>query len=296
MDESAQQPRQSSPKAKSGNKLMVIIISSILVVALVAVGILYVMEVGKLNDAKAKIVDLEGNVASLEGNVASLQAQLTTEKANVTSLQTQLAAEKDNVTKLTADLSGAQGQITTLQSELDASKARVTTLTTDLATAQSKVTTLEASLSKANADLTKATVDLVTMAATNDSLNAELRKLKDPRHFYSLTELQDWLQRDDTDTNPYLEPLRDSERAYILQIKALRDGYLLPAALDFYSQTLYCKNVAIVGGNIYRVDADTDQITLMCITAPFFSNPLPMCDRSYDDGSCHSPYPPYPEA
>jgi flagellar basal body-associated protein FliL len=88
MDKSAQQPRQSSPKAKS-DKLIVIIISSILIVALVAVGVLYVMQVSKLNDAKAQIVDLEGNVASIEGNVASLQAQLTAEKANITSLQTQ---------------------------------------------------------------------------------------------------------------------------------------------------------------------------------------------------------------
>ena len=81
------------PAKKSGSSPLMAIISGILVVALIAVGVLYVMGTGKLNKANE-------NITSLEANVSSLQGQLATEKASVASLQTQLATEKANVATL----------------------------------------------------------------------------------------------------------------------------------------------------------------------------------------------------
>jgi predicted nucleic acid-binding Zn-ribbon protein len=281
----------------SGGKAVGYVISGVLVVALIALGFVFNQTSGKLNTANDKITSLQSDVAAKQGNIDSLNTQLTTEKANVASLQTQLTAAQANVTKLTSDLSAsqasltaAQGQIKTIQASLDTATASVTKLTSDLATANAKVTTTQASLDKATADLTKATSDLATANASLTKANADLaamttnynnvnvnyKKVADPRHFLTVQELTDWLARDDTNTNLAYINLRSSEKCYILQIKASRDGLLLPATIEYASNGVYYGNVAIVGGAIYFVDVATDAITLEGTTAAYASHPLPL--------------------
>jgi septal ring factor EnvC (AmiA/AmiB activator) len=175
------------PAKKSGGNPLMLIISGILVVALIAVGVLYGMEAGKLSKANKNIDDLTANVAGLNG-------QLTTEKANVASLQTQLDTAKANAADLQTQLTASQGKVTSLTSGLADANAKVTSLTADLATANAKVTSTQTSLDKASADL-------ATAVATNTAQAATLKQIQDPKHFSNLSELTSWLAKDDTNTN-----------------------------------------------------------------------------------------------
>ncbi|MGA3093922.1 MAG: tetratricopeptide repeat protein [Dehalococcoidales bacterium] len=232
-------------------------ITALLVVALIALGIFYEQEVSKLNEADTRITGLTANVTSLEG-------QLTTEKANVATLQTQLTAANGQVTSLTADLATANGKVTSLTADLATANGKVTSLTSDLATANAKVTSTQASLDKANSDLAAALITNTTQAAT-------LKTVQDPRHFDTLAELTAWLAKDDTNTNPAYASYSGYSKAFILQVKALRDGYILPACLDWDSSYIYSWNVAVVGGIVYSIDPTTDVLT----QGPTFGSPPP---------------------
>ncbi len=267
-----EEPGTKPPKGSgSGGNVLMYSITAILVVALIALGVFYGQEVSKLNEANTRIT-------SLKANATSLESQLATEKSNVATLQTQLAAEKANVADLQTQLTAANGQITSLKADLSASQAKVTSLTSDLATANTKVTSLTADLATANAKVTstqasldKANLDLATAVATNATQSATLKKVQDPKHFDTLAELTAWLTKDDTNTNPAYASYSGYSKAFILQVKALRDGYLLPACLDWDSSYIYSWNVAVVGGTVYSIDSTTDVLT----KGPTFSSPPP---------------------
>ena len=209
-----------------------------------------------------KLDKADTQVTTLESNVTSLQGELTAAQANVTSIQAQLDAEK--------------AKSASLQTQLTTSDAKVTSLTADLAAANAKVTSTQVSLDKANADL-------ATAKASNTSLSAELTKVKDPRHFNTLQELTDWLAKDDTNTNSAYASLTNIAKAYVLEVKALRDGYLLPAQLDIVqfqdgSYAVLGSNIALIGPNIYSVAPATDVVSVSSISfnTALPSHPLPL--------------------
>jgi capsule polysaccharide export protein KpsE/RkpR len=212
--------------------------------------------VGKLNTANTQIAELTANITNLE-------SQLRTEKDNVSNLQSELNMEK-------ADLIDLQAELTSTEVDLTASKAKVVSLTSELAIANENVATIQANLDKAN-------LDLATAIATNTAQADILKKVQDPRHFNSFTELTTWLANDDTNTNPTYSSLTPQARSYVLEIKALRDGYLLSACLDWDSTYIYTWNVAVINGGIYSVDAATDVITQgPTITGSMPLHPLPL--------------------
>jgi hypothetical protein len=143
----------------------------------------------------------------------------------------------------------------------------VTSLTSDLTIANGKVATTQASLDKANSDLAAALVTNTTQAAT-------LRTVQYPRHFNSLTELTIFLAQDDTNTNPAYSGVT---KAYVLEIKAQRAGFLLPAQIWWDSSYIYSDNIALVGASIYTVNPNTDAVTYQVAfaTAPS-SYPIPL--------------------
>jgi len=217
--------------------------SAILAVALIVLGLFYWRGANKLVDANAHIL--------------SLETRLADEKANVASLKVQLAAANATVADLTAQLATANSKVTTLTANLATAKRKVTSLTADLAAANAKVASTQASLDKAYADL----------AASN----ACLKQVQDPRHFNTMAELQDWLAKDDTNTNPLYASSSPDVKAFILQVKALRDGYLLPACLDWDASYIYSWNAAVVGEVVVSVNAATDAVT----EGPTFGSPPP---------------------
>ncbi|MGA3093925.1 MAG: hypothetical protein ABSD79_00885 [Dehalococcoidales bacterium] len=274
-----EEPRIKPAKASGLNRNTIFYaVTAVLVVALIALGVFYGQGVGKLNKANTHVTELTANVTSLEGqltaaqaSVTDLQTQLDAEKATAADLQTQLTAAKGQVTSLTSDLATANGKVTSLTSDLSTANTKVTSLTSDLTIANGKVATIQASLDKANADLAAALVTNTTQAAT-------LRTVQDPRHFTSYAELANFLAQDDTNTNPAYSALQPSNKAYILQIKALRAGFLLPASIWWDSTGIYSQNLAIVGATIYEVYAPTDAIyygTTFSYTPALHPLPLP---------------------
>ena len=228
--------------SQRGGGALTVITTIFLVAALVAVGILYGIEITQVNKANANIVELQANVTSLE-------AELTTDRITITSLQTQLTAAK---------------------SESTVSQAKVTSLTADLAAANTSLTATQASLTKATSDLTAA-------KAANTTLSAELTKVKSPRHFNSEEELKNWLAADDTNTNTAYSSLTLIAKAYILEVKAQRDGFLLPAQLytvqlSDSSIGIAGYNLALVGTKIYSVNPMTDAYTAWDLS---FNSALP---------------------
>jgi hypothetical protein len=110
------------------------------------------------------------------------------------------------------------------------------------------------------------------------TLSEELQTVKDPRHFTSLQELISWLAQDDTDTA--YAGRTATELVLILQVRALRDGYLLPANMEDVDGDYNVDivgNIAYIGGNGYVVVPGTDDVVEWFRNIPPIpSHPLPL--------------------
>lgn len=257
---------QAIPQQSGKNKTNWVAIISIaaLLVGLITLGVLYGIQTVNLNKANDNIAELESDVSSLESeitikesNIVSLQTQLAAEEANVANLQTQLATEEAHVADLQdqldvakSNLDSANSQIDQLQSDLGEAQQNLTDIQNQLDTAQANINQLQADISQMQIELNQAYEDL-------DDAISELSTIRSPRHFTSLSELQTWLANDDTDTRYSSETALN--RAYILQVKALRDGYILPVSIHYPGDhTFYSYNTAFVNGNIYIVSSYND--------------------------------------
>ena len=243
----AQTPRpfnQYAQPPKGVNGPWKFIVMAVLAAGLITVGVLYGIQNGNLNQAKT-------DIAELENNVATLQTELTAEQANAAALQTELTATIN---------------------DLNASRDEVAQMEDDLSASEQRIAELEAELDAANAELAQAYIDIEELTADNAALSEDLNMVKDARHFNSLDELETWLENDDTDTNDDYSSLTPSARAYVLQVKALRDGYLISACIDWDSNYIYSWNVAVIGKAVYSINAETDVIT----AGPSFYDELPL--------------------
>ncbi len=247
------------------NKWISISITGVLVAGLAASLFLYFQESSNLKAAESEIVTLEGNVSTLEGTVSTLEGTVST-------LESDLAAEEAEVTRLEGELATAEAEVTRLEGELATAEAEVTRLEGELTAAQAEVTRLEGELATAEAEVTRLEGELATAQAEVSTLSEELNKVKDPRHFASLSELTSWLAQDDTDT---AYPGKSSqELACILQVKALRDGYLLSSYIYMGGIGF---NLAVIGDNLYAVDPlDDGVVWLWGVGGPLPSHPLPL--------------------
>ncbi len=173
-----------------------------------------------------------------------------------------------------AEIVSLEGNVASLEGNVATLEGNVSTLETDLAELEATVSTLEADLETTNGEIEDLQADLSTQQNINSSLSAELKKVKDPRHFASLTELVDWLHKDDTDTK-----YKDEEwinLSFILQVRALRDGYLLPVSFYEEGGRAYAINRAVIEDNIYSVWANTDHTAWHDYILAIPSHPLPL--------------------
>lgn len=166
--------------------------------------------------------------------------------------------------RLRDELEDAQSQIATLEGDISSLEEEVSSLQASLSDSEASVSSLEAELESAqNA--------LEAQRNVNSALAEEMKTMKDPRHFESLAELTDWLYQDDTDE------IYGHERmliiSYILQVRALRDGYLLPVDIDVVNGNVI-SNSAVIGDELYWVDAPTDEIIFASYIKPVPSHPL----------------------
>lgn len=164
--------------------------------------------------------------------------------------------ESDKLKDAESEISSLEGNVSSLQSSLSAKDI--------------EISSLESNLEVANASLQAA-------QAINIVLADELRSIKDPRHFTSLPELVDWLDQDDTDIIYAYKSLE--ELAFILQVAALRDGFLLPACFEDWEGDYLVDNVgnlAYIGDEIFMVWPEDDTVFLWAYVAPIPSHPLPL--------------------
>ena len=222
-----------------GWKLWVLIVVVILLVG--STGYLvfaYTSTSSDLKDANATIYDYVAEVAGLERDVASLTDDLDT-----------VTQERD-----------------TLQTEKTTLEGEKASLETELDDANSQISSLQSSLSSKTSELN-------SEKARTTSLQGELNTVMYPRHFNSVQELADWLQQDDTDTQ-YADK-RPAVWSYILQVRALQDGYLLPVSVYVEGQSTYWSNCAVIGGEIYWVYADDDSFYWFAYVSPIPTYPIP---------------------
>lgn len=162
----------------------------------------------------------------------------------------------DKLSDAEAEVSSLEGSVSSLQSSLSAK--------------DTEISSLESNLEVANASIQ-------AQQTINTVLTDELKSIKDPKHFTSLSELVDWLAQDDTD---WAYPSADQEELiFILQVNALRDGYLLPAYFsdpdnDYFVE--YLGNLAYIGDKIYYVWAGDDDVWVWAYVSPIPSHPLPL--------------------
>ncbi len=182
--------------------------------------------------------------------------------------------QTNNLEQAKAEIVVLEDNVSTLKGNVSTLEGDVATLETKLADSEATVSTLEADLETANAEIEDLQADVSTQRNINSSLSAELKKVEDPRHFESLAELTDWLHDDDADTKYADEGV--SQRCFILQVRALRDGYLLP--VSFYTQEdgrKVANNKAVIGDIVYFVYLD-DSIKRYAPIQPLPSHPLPL--------------------
>ncbi|MCL0056462.1 hypothetical protein M1O20_06040 [Dehalococcoidia bacterium] len=240
------------------NKWIAIPVIAVLAVAVVVVGLFLWQQTSKLGEAESEIVALEGNITTLEGNISTLETELAESKATVSTLEADLRTANSEIVALEGDVATLEGNISTLETELAESEARVSILEADLVTANAKIEDLQA--------------DLSTQRNINLALSEELKTVTYPRHFESLAELVDWLQEDDTDTRYAGEPLL--QQAFILQVRALRDGYLLPVSLYVEDELLWVSNSAVIGDSMYIVSPTDDSVVWYTHIFPIPSRPI----------------------
>ncbi len=232
------------------NKWIAIPVIAVLAVGIIVGGYFLWQQTDKLGEAESEIVALEGNVSTLEGDVSTLEGDVLTLEGDVSTLE-------GNVSTLEGNVSTLEGNVSTLETDLAESEATASALEADLGTANSRISSLQA--------------DVSTQQTINSSLSAELKMVKDPRHFASLTELADWLRDDDTDTK-YTNKNSD-ELAFILKVRALRDGYLLQASV---AEDGFGWNFAIIQDEFWFVDPENDDTSFYIYVDPVPSHPLPL--------------------
>jgi len=230
-------------------------------------GWLYYQQDEELNQARA-------NINNLNARISTLQDQLTTAQADTAKIQGQYEAEKASAYALQVALKASEDRVAALELELDTIHALLDTSQNDIA---SEIIQLNAKLAEAKAELANLANTNAELVTARNAAVAALTKVTSPRHFDTKAQLEEWLRLDDTDTNPAYAFLEPADKAFILQVKALRDGFLLPAAIDADGQYIYSWNIAFVkeNQNVYVIFADTDEIIeLAKFEQPLIQQPL----------------------
>ena len=213
-----------------------------------------------INSLNANLATAQSQLSSAQTGAADIRGQLDAEKSRSNTLQNELDAAKNAIANLEVKLADITALLSGTQNDI---AAEINRLKSDILDAEAKLVSLRA----LNAELVSA----------HDATLAELRIVQDPRHFYSIEELRDWLARNNVNANPEYASLGLADKAFILQVKALRDGYLLPAAIDADEQHIYSWNIAIIGASIWVVIADTNETMFLAnFEVPPAQHPLPL--------------------
>ena len=172
--------------------------------------------------------------------------------SRVATLSSKLSDSEDQVTSLESEVAGLEGDVSSLQTQLTQEKSETTALQADLTSAESQVDSLNKSIASQQSTITQQA--------------SQIKIIQYPRHFNSVIELTNWLQKDDTNTR--YAGLSTPEISFILQIRAARDGYLLPVRLPIGGSLDYITNMAVIGDSVYSVRGTDDFVEKWMTISP----------------------------
>ena len=163
------------------------------------------------------------------------------------------------VGNLNDDLKASEAQVATLQSQVNGLQSERTDLQGKLTSSQNNLTSRDASLATANTQIAALKTDVDSKQGTITAQAAEIKKMKYPKHFNTIDELANWLQKDNTNTlfaNP--SAIQKAQLAFVLQIRAAREGYFLSTNMPVAGNLDLIVNRALVGDVIYEIRAWDD--------------------------------------
>jgi peptidoglycan hydrolase CwlO-like protein len=228
----------------------------IIVVLVAATGTTVFLYSGKSNDLNAA----NSEIAIHQTAIAGLNSDISASKAETTDYQSQLKAAQDAIMLLDGNITDLNNQNIKLTSDIATANTDISDTKFTLANTQSSISSIQSSLISAQNNVL--------------TLNATVKKVTDPRHFASLQELTDWLQQDDTDTK--YPAINNTTRAYILQVRALRDGFILAVSIWVDASGGWVSNRAVIGAAVYAVNAKNDSVSYYGGAAIMPSHPEPL--------------------
>lgn len=186
------------------------------------------------------------------------------------------------ISKANKKVDDANAQIATLQSQLSSAQSNASSLQTQLTAAQKDMATQKAALDAANSQVSSLNQQVSSLTTTTNSQAAQIKTMSYPRHFATVTELTNWLQKDDTDkmfgSVPVLQltDLQKAQMAIVLQVKAARDGFIITVNLPQLGGLGGITNRALIGDTVYTVRAYDDFVEHISSVSPALpSYPIP---------------------
>jgi hypothetical protein len=238
-----------------------------------AIGVIVLLVIG-LGALGYLFMKTNNDLAQTRSDLGQTRDDLTQRNSDLSLAQGDLSKTRSDLAMRQSDLTQSQSQVEDLRNTVYSVQAKsagqdltISDLQVYLKDATNKATTLQSGLKNSQDDVK-------AQQAINGSLSTELKKVEDPRHFSTVAELTDWLAQDDT--NKVYANERPSTIGYILEVRALRAGFILPVSVWIQNNIIYFGNVAVIGDSLYDVDASKDAINKFATFQPIPSHPLPL--------------------
>ncbi len=198
-------------------------------------GYKYVTTYSELQVSEETNQTLGGDIERLQEEKATLDSNIEDFALSVSALTVAASSREGTISELKTSEKN-------LQQSLTESQANNKTLKTEVSSLEAERTNLQENLTQANSN--------------SRTLTTTLEAIRSPRHFDSVQELKDWLQKDNTDSKDGTF----AELCYILQVRALRDGFILPVSVSSDDSYQYFANMAYIQGEYYMIYPDTDEV------------------------------------
>jgi hypothetical protein len=168
----------------------------------------------------------------------------------------------NQLSKANARVDSTEKQVASLQTSLSAAETRGTSLQKDLDAANKQIQTLSGSGSSLQQTVAQ-------QASQIKALDEQIKTMRYPRNFATPEELSTWLMKDNTNSlYPNPTAVQRALMAFILQLHAARDGFILSVNLPQGGNLDLISNRAVVSDVIYEVRAWDDFAQRWGVIAP----------------------------
>ncbi len=160
------------------NKWILIPILTILTVASIGNGVLYIQQGNELSDAQAQIAALQSEADSLNDDILNLQSNFSNLNIDLTDVESDIVALKDgafvleeNVSVLQVDISAIQMTVSSLEGGISGLESDVSSIQGDVSGIQDDVSKLEGSQSEIESSISSISADIKTLKAHSTAIS-----------------------------------------------------------------------------------------------------------------------------